>query len=207
MSISIRKNKTGFTPVKSGSNRYLTGFTLIELLVVVAIIGVLAAIVIINLTGAKASSRYAKTVAEMTDMAKSVNVYKETHNDTWPEGWSGYGPGADGDYHFNNIGSGAGANDFLVDMYNGQIPEPPCLGAHYAYYIHVKSLHPDQTDGVISIVYFPVSSAWSAAYVDVGGGVSSVGGSDIDIRDKPTKRITCNERSYAAGGGAWTFNQ
>ena len=51
------------------------GFTLVELLVVIAIIGVLSAIVLSSLTGARGKSRDAKRVASLHEMAKLIAIF------------------------------------------------------------------------------------------------------------------------------------
>ena len=79
--------KMGFTPLNSdiptAKRRYLTGFTLIELLVVCAIIGVLATIVIVNLTGAKENSKVSAAVSQLNSIRKAAEMYRvDTHQ--WP---------------------------------------------------------------------------------------------------------------------------
>lgn len=51
------------------------GFTLIELLVVIAIIGVLASIVMVSLSGAKAKSRDAKRQADIKNIQLALSLY------------------------------------------------------------------------------------------------------------------------------------
>lgn len=82
----MKKNskKLGFTPLNSAmptaKRRYLTGFTLIEILVVVAIIGVLATIVIINLVGAEATSRDGRRKADMKAITSALDIYYDQNN-------------------------------------------------------------------------------------------------------------------------------
>jgi prepilin-type N-terminal cleavage/methylation domain-containing protein len=53
----------------------LSGFTLIELLVVIAILGVLASIVLVSLSGARANARDVRRMAEISQVAKSLEAY------------------------------------------------------------------------------------------------------------------------------------
>ncbi|HEY6022478.1 MAG TPA: type II secretion system protein [Candidatus Paceibacterota bacterium] len=50
------------------------GFTLVELLVVVAIIGILASIVIVNVSGSRAQARDAKRVEDLQSILKNIII-------------------------------------------------------------------------------------------------------------------------------------
>ena len=55
--------------------QHAESFTLIELLIVIAIIGILAAIIIISLTGASTHAKYETMRAEMKEIANAANMY------------------------------------------------------------------------------------------------------------------------------------
>jgi prepilin-type N-terminal cleavage/methylation domain-containing protein len=57
------------------------GFTLIELLVVFAIIGILAASLLISLTHLRAKSRDARRVADIRSLMQGLALYHNNHND------------------------------------------------------------------------------------------------------------------------------
>jgi len=52
-----------------------SGFSLIELLVVISIIGLLASVVLVALASARARSRDAKRVADVSQMAKAMELF------------------------------------------------------------------------------------------------------------------------------------
>jgi general secretion pathway protein G len=94
------------------------GFTLIELMVVIAIIGILSAIVIVNLSGTRAEGRDAERVTEVKQVALSVTLYREVC-DQYPSSLSGSAS--------NGCPSGTNLSDFI-----NPIPTDP-QGASYSY--------------------------------------------------------------------------
>ena len=52
------------------------GFTLIELMVSIAIIGILASLMYINITGIKAKNRDAQRMIRVNEIAKALNIYQ-----------------------------------------------------------------------------------------------------------------------------------
>ncbi len=60
------------------------GFTIIELLIVIAIIAILATMVIINVSGARARANYTKVLADMKEISNATKVYAISHNGVYP---------------------------------------------------------------------------------------------------------------------------
>jgi prepilin-type N-terminal cleavage/methylation domain-containing protein len=77
----------------TSSNR---GFTLIELLVVIAIIGLLSSVVLASLSTARAKSRDARRIADMSQIKIALELYNDEKG-YYPgsyQGWNGRCPGA-----------------------------------------------------------------------------------------------------------------
>ena len=60
------------------------GFTLIELIVVVAIIGILASLVTLNLLDSAAKARDSRRIADVTQIWKAVQLYKANNSEWLP---------------------------------------------------------------------------------------------------------------------------
>jgi len=68
--------------------RRARGFTLVELMVVIAIIGLLAAVVTVNVIGQMEDARKTKVMTDMENIEKALNLYK-INVGTYPENLSG----------------------------------------------------------------------------------------------------------------------
>lgn len=64
--------------------RAAKGFTLVEILIVVVILGILAAIVIPEFTGASVEAKDASIASNLRTMRSQIELYKVQHNDALP---------------------------------------------------------------------------------------------------------------------------
>jgi len=108
-------------------NSMKKSFTLIELLVVIAIIGVLAALVIPNLTQARAKARDARRVEDLRALQNALEIYYSDHN-AYPSGEIGSNS-LDGfclERSLNKDGS-CPSNKFcdLIKPYLARLPKDP----------------------------------------------------------------------------------
>jgi len=107
-------------------------FTLIELLVVVAIIGILATVVVVNLTNAQKKSRDAIRLSDMSTITTALDLY---YNDkqTYPLNRDDDHAGWDHGYF-----AGDGATDFIKDLpdngYLAKVPGDPLSKDSTFYY-------------------------------------------------------------------------
>lgn len=60
------------------------GFTLVEILIVVVILGILAAIVIPQFTGASTEAKLSSLVSDLQSMRSQIELYKLQHNEAIP---------------------------------------------------------------------------------------------------------------------------
>lgn len=64
-----------FSEMNNSACQNKKGFTLIELLMVIAIIGILASIIMVNLTGAKTRATDARRMSEISQIASALEAY------------------------------------------------------------------------------------------------------------------------------------
>ena len=108
------------------------GFTLIELLVVIAIIGILSSVVLASLNTARAKSRDARRIADLSQIQKALELFYDA-NRQYPQPsqgwntWSGHCP----DYG-NNDNYIVG----LASTYIPVLPKDPIYDSGYQCYLY-----------------------------------------------------------------------
>lgn len=117
------KNFNGLKNQVSTVSKAGSGFTLIELLVVISIIGILIAISLFGIQGARTTSRDTKRKADLEQIANSVELFK---NDC------GYYPQAVP--NFNTALTGATCfNSVNANVYLAVYPTDPISSQSYVY--------------------------------------------------------------------------
>lgn len=100
------------------------GFTLIELLVVIAIIGILSAIGLVSLNGAREKARDAQRKSDLSQIKTALVLYYDDNNSTYPAVAVANTA--------QSIESGA-VHDALVTEYLSRMPTSPTATAEYFY--------------------------------------------------------------------------
>jgi len=98
------------------------GFTLIELLVVIAIIGILTAVVLANLTSAKAKSRDAKRISDLAQLQLALTLVFDKCNE--------YPASIAIDDTICTVNETA----YKLSSFITKIPTDPSSGSEYAYF-------------------------------------------------------------------------
>ncbi len=125
----------GKDTMKGGdTNTMKKGFTLIELLVVIAIIGILSAIGLVSLNGAREKARDAQAKSDLGQMKTALTLFADDHTGSYP------GEATDGTPDASADSAGAGAvgtfwtnGGPMVPDYLQQALEAPVAGGHYLY--------------------------------------------------------------------------
>jgi len=87
------------------------GFTLAELIIVVSIIGILASIIIVNVSSARAKARDVKRKTDLKTLESSLEIYANANKGKYPQGnWD------------------AMSNSLLTNEYASSIPSDPLSG-------------------------------------------------------------------------------
>ncbi len=118
------------------NNKNKKGFTLIELLVVIAIIGILSAIGLVSLNGAREKARDAQARTDLSTMRTALALWYDDHNNTYP------GTTAVNSLDVSDIKTGTGhtansvfdtAREFEIE-YVANLKSPSSVSAHrYGY--------------------------------------------------------------------------
>ena len=184
-----------------------TGFTLIELLTVIAVIGLLAAIVLVALNEARAKGRDAERAKTLKEVQKAIELY---YSDT---GFYPALPNAAADARSNGTGYTC-ADGSIGDQnwcaliaaidpyYKGKLDDPKAV-APYSYYYDADGSEP-QYYGLM--VMFETSGYQSVADNDGGQYCSTCSGSKgykgFELGNEPSYCESTNPGSNWRTGGA-----
>ena len=105
----------------------ISSFTLIELLIVVAIIGILAALIIVSVTSAAAKARDIKRQEDLRNIQKALEMYY-TSNGSYPStggAWQGASCNNSSSNHFGTNMTISGSNGYVPNVAPTYIPILP----------------------------------------------------------------------------------
>jgi general secretion pathway protein G len=180
--------KRAFTQQSKNPKGFLTaGFTLIELLVVIAIIGILSAVVLTSLNGARESARDAKRLSDVGQIQKALDMYY-IDNDVYPTtSWE-----CSNDHGGNWQGGDLAT---ALEEYLPTLPEDPgnttggtsnTVGVHsYCYY---SDSYGKPTDGEWYMLVFKLEKARTDT--ESSDGVTACNGTVFDYGGNDGFRIT-----------------
>lgn len=161
--------------------RFQSGFTLIELLVVIAIVGVLASIVLTSLDSARAKSRDARRLADLSELQKALEFYYDDHAAypvTPTSRWFGSCPGATAGWgEFDKTTSGpTGWIPDLAPTYIAVLPlDPKPTNASARCYIYRSTGTDYQILAVNTVETHPTAATNPAPRLNYDGSTSTCG--------------------------------
>lgn len=92
------------------------GFTIVELLIVIVVIGILAALVLVTVTGAKDKAEYARMRADFSNMRKLIETFKANEG-RYPDSSLCVNANGETNYQFGWCGWDQGqANSFIPEL-------------------------------------------------------------------------------------------
>ncbi len=106
------------------------GFTLIELLVVIAIIGILSAIGLVSLNGAREKARDAKRITDLNEIRTAMIIYFDDHGSKYFATSSGGAVDASG---------GDGGFKTAMLPYLPNLPQNPGTGSENNHYFYASN--------------------------------------------------------------------
>jgi type II secretion system protein G len=118
-----------------------SGFTLIELLVVVAIIGILAAVVLVSVSSARSKARDAQRKTDLRQLKIALELYKESNNGQYPSSggaWWASEPGTPWGYTDGVYITGLSPQYYSATLPRDPAPQaaannPACVASYRAY--------------------------------------------------------------------------
>lgn len=122
----MEKFKRAFTLIELPVVRK-RAFTLIELLIVIAIIGILATLIFVNVNTARKKARDAKRMADLKNLQTALEMYAQ-ENGSYPTTGSAWVQSTSGDPNHYIVG--------VAPTYVGSLPVAPLngtVGYYYAY--------------------------------------------------------------------------
>ncbi|USN53720.1 MAG: type II secretion system protein [Candidatus Nomurabacteria bacterium] len=130
------------------------GFTLIELLVVIAIIGILSAIGLVSLNGAREKARDAQAKSDLGQMRTALTLFADDNGGEYP------GEGTNGQPDASGTGSGGGlgvwaASGAIIGPYLSSELESPSSTSYS--YLSNSGAAPDTT-GTDFVLYYQLES-------------------------------------------------
>ena len=155
-------------------------FTILELLVTVIIVGIMAAIGVINYMGAQDRSNYSKVVSDFEKITTSAELYKADFK-VYP-------------------GDGLGVIPSSFDDYLDTVPVPPCKGYTYdwenwetpvGHYVAISYREPNDPDG--GFLAYIVAYHNILNNLDNYAAIETQGPLNFATMDR--KMISCNQKA------------